>query len=372
MAVSDTQKVDLLYKKVFGVAKTDLGTNKSPSNESVASPSLLRGDIVWTQSSSIPAIATAVSEIVIAYKGVDSIKAVADTTTTPIGSVFPTWKTSIIDWIPPEFGATYFVKVYADNASATNPESTGTQIFDSGTGGVGEWYFDYQSGVLNFIGGTIPSALTSSKVIFISGYVYTGLKGTSNIPSSRIGNLNIKDNSISAVEVPGTSGDVILEPNGTGFSRIQGSRFNQSMPVFGESASLPSFSRSTYMARVTTTSAAPGELTFDGLTGGTTNRLVLPNFYAYKVSADIVAKTTTETATWTIKFLASREENASTIMIVGNTLTERIAADSTALSWTISAVADTVNGCISLFVTGEDSKTVRWLAAINTLELYQT
>jgi len=372
MAVSDTQKVDLLYKKVFGVAKTDLGTNKSPSNEAIASPSLLRGDIVWTQSSSIPAIAAAVSYIVTEYTGTDSIEAVADTTTSPIGGVYPTWKTNIIDWIPSEFGATYFVKVYVDNPSASNPQSTGTQIFDSGTGGIGEWYFDYQSGVLNFIGGTIPSALTSGKSIYVAGYVYSGLKGTSNIPNARLGNLNIHDNSITAVEVAGTSGDVIIEPNGTGFSRIQGSRFNQSMPIFGESTSLPSFSRGTYMARVTTTSAAPGELTFDGLAGGTTNRLVLPNFYAYKVSADIVAKTTTETATWNIKFLASRGTDASTIMIIGNTLTERIAADSTALSWTISAVADTVNGCISLFVTGEDSKTVRWLAAINTLELYQT
>jgi len=372
MAVSDTQKVDLLYKKAFGVAKTDLGTNKSPSNESVASPALIRGDRVWTQSASIPAVAAAVPYIVTAYTGIDSIKAVADTTTSPIGGIYPTWKTNVTDWIPSEFGATYFVKIYADSPSATNPESSGTQIFDSGIGGVGEWYFDYQSGVLNFIGGTIPSALTSGKAIFVSGYVYIGLTGTSNIPEARIGNLNIHDNSITAVEVAGTSGDVIIEPNGTGFSRIQGSRFNQSMPVFGESTSLPSFSRGTYMARVTTTSAAPGELTFDGLAGGTTNRLVLPNFYAYKVSADIVAKTATETATWTIKFLASREDNASTIMIIGNTVTERIAADSTALSWTISAGADTVNGCISLFVTGDDSKTVRWLAAINTLELYQT
>lgn len=372
MAISDTQKVDLLYKKAFGVAKTDTGINKSPSNESVASPSLLRGDIVWTQSSNIPAVAAAVPHIVTAYTGVDSVKALADTTTVPVNGVYPTWKTNIRDWIPSEFGSTYFIKVYADSPSATDPESTGTQLFDSGSGGSGEWYFDYQAGVLNFIGGTIPSALTSGKSVFISGYVYIGLIGTSNLPNARIGNLNIYDNSISAVEVPGTSGDVIIEPNGTGFSRIQGSRFNQSMPVFGESASLPSFSRGTYMAWVTTTSAAPGELTFDGLTPGTTNRLVLPNFYAYKVSADIVAKTATETATWTIKFLASREDNASTIMIIGNTLTERIAADSTALSWTISAVADTVNGCISLFVTGEDSKTVRWLAAINTLELYQT
>jgi hypothetical protein len=47
-------------------------------------------------------------------------------------------------------------------------------MFDSGIGGAGEWFFDYQSGVLNFIGGTIPAALTSSKLVFITGYRYIG------------------------------------------------------------------------------------------------------------------------------------------------------------------------------------------------------
>ena len=37
MAISDTQKVDLIYKKLFGATKTDLATNKSPSNEAIAS-----------------------------------------------------------------------------------------------------------------------------------------------------------------------------------------------------------------------------------------------------------------------------------------------------------------------------------------------
>ena len=59
--------------------------------------------------------------------------------------------------------------------------ATGTQMFDSGIGGVGEWFFDYQSGVLNFIGGTIPAALTSSKVVYITGYRYVGEIGLQTI-----------------------------------------------------------------------------------------------------------------------------------------------------------------------------------------------
>ena len=44
MAINQTAYVDLLVKKLLGVAKTDLPGNKSPSNESIASPLLNRGD----------------------------------------------------------------------------------------------------------------------------------------------------------------------------------------------------------------------------------------------------------------------------------------------------------------------------------------
>jgi hypothetical protein len=369
MAISDSQKVDLLYKRYFGVAKTDIGTNKSPSNEAISSPVFVRGDRIWTQSALIPPIAAAVELVVLDYTGSESVECSPDTSTTPIGGVYPTWLTNIVDWIPPEFGPTYFVKVYVDNPNASNPAATGTQVFDSGTGGIGEWNFDYQAGVLNFIGGTIPSALTAGKAVYVSGYKYIGLAGSGNIPAARIGNIEIKENTIKAANA---DGDIILQPDGLGHLRYQSSTISQVMPFASDSITMPSFSHGSYMARTTTENATPGELTFDGLTPGTTNRLVLPNFYAYKVSADIIAKTTTETVTWNIKFLASRGSNASTTTLVGATVTEKIAGNISAASWSISAVADTANGCVRLLVTGQDSKTIRWLAAINTLELYQT
>jgi len=177
MAISDTSKIDLLYKKLFGVAKTDTATNKGLGNESIASPSLVRGDKVWSQSGSIPATATAVGGIVQAYQTTARIECTAITSAVPVGGVYPSWNTNLADWISPEFGSDYFVKVYADTAGAANPVSTGTQLSDSGSGSIGEWYFDYQSGVLNFIGGTIPAALTAGKVIFVTGYRYIGATG---------------------------------------------------------------------------------------------------------------------------------------------------------------------------------------------------
>jgi len=60
--------------------------------------------------------------------------------------------------------------------------ATGTQLSDAGIAGVGEWFFDYQAGILNFVGSSpIPAALTSSKVIYITGYRYVGEKGLRTI-----------------------------------------------------------------------------------------------------------------------------------------------------------------------------------------------
>jgi len=182
MAITDSSKVDLLYKKLFGVAKTDTSTNKGASNESIASPALNRGDKIWVSAGDIPGTPPeSDTSIVQVYQNGTVVQCVADTTTVSISSVYPTWKTNLTDWIPSEFGSNYFIKVYADNAGAPNAPNSGTQIFDSGIAGVGEWFFDYQSGVLNFIGGTIPAALTSSKVIYIAGYRYVGTIGVSNI-----------------------------------------------------------------------------------------------------------------------------------------------------------------------------------------------
>ena len=207
MAISDSAKIDLLYKKYFGVTKTGLPGDKGASNEAIASPTLSRIDRLWTQAASIPATAAAVTDIVQAYTGSSAVQCTADNTTVVVSGIYPTWKTGLTDWIPSEFGGTYFVQAWVDSAGVANPTATGTQIFDSGISGVGEWNFDYSAGVLNFIGGTIPAALTASKVIYIVGYRYIGYRAT-NFSNISVGNINISGNTISS-----TSGNVYISAN---------------------------------------------------------------------------------------------------------------------------------------------------------------
>ena len=194
MAVSIAQYVDLLFKKLQGVTKTANSTVKSASNESIASPAFLRGDIVWMQSDQIPATAQAVSGIANARINGNSVQCVADTTVPPVGGIYPTWLSNVSYWIPQELGATWLPKVFVGPSAAANIQFTGTQIFAAGIGGVGEYYFDTQAGVLNFIGETIPTVLTAGNVVYISGYEYVGDLGVQNIPdNANIGNLQISN-----------------------------------------------------------------------------------------------------------------------------------------------------------------------------------
>ena len=219
MAVSIAQYVDLLVKKLQGVTKTANSVVKNASNESIASPLFLRGDIVWMQSNQIPATAQTVGNISLALTGTSAVECVADNTVPPISGVSPTWLTNTAYWIPQEFGATWLPKVYVGPPSAANIEATGTQIFSAGIGGTGEYYFDSQAGVLNFIGETIPSVLTSGNVVYVSGYQYVGALGVTNIPSnSNIGNINITGTTISSttsalVTIGGTGGLIIPTGN---------------------------------------------------------------------------------------------------------------------------------------------------------------
>ena len=177
MAISDAQKIDFLWKKLgYGVSKTDTNSQKNATNESISSPLLMRGDNVWQKANTIPTVIptsnTATVRIYSDASGSTSVETTADITAT----ANRTWLTNTADWIPPEFGSTYQLKVYIDVGGSDNPQSNGTQIFAAGSGNEDQWFFDYQSGVLHFIGDNLPSGL-SGKKIHVSGARYVGPKG---------------------------------------------------------------------------------------------------------------------------------------------------------------------------------------------------
>jgi len=179
MAISDSQKVDLLWKKVgFGKAKTDTNANKFAPNEAVVSEFIIKTSQIWTNSADVPAVKPSSNSSIIALY-TDATGSALETTEDGTASDNRTWKTGLTNWIPPGFGATYQLKVYAAASGATDAETSGTQLFETGSGNDDQWYFDYQSGVLNFIGTNLPTDIGTgtSNVIYVSGAKYIGSTG---------------------------------------------------------------------------------------------------------------------------------------------------------------------------------------------------
>ena len=139
MAISDSQKVDLLWKKVgFSKAKSDTNANKKAPNEAIVSDPIIKTASIWSQSDSIPGVMpSSNSSIVHVY--LDSVSGSLETTEDGTASDNRTWKTGTTNWIPPSFGATYQVKVYAITTGNGAPQTNGTQLFETGPGNDDQW-----------------------------------------------------------------------------------------------------------------------------------------------------------------------------------------------------------------------------------------
>ena len=216
MALADSTKVDYLWKKLgYGVAKTAPPSNKEAFNESIPSPLLMRGDNVWQSSGDIPGVKpSATSSIVQIYQDAAGGTATVECTEDLTSPDNQTWKTNLTNWIPTEFGSTYLVSVYVDDTGEAAPQSTGTQLFQAGSGNEDGWFFDYQAGLLNFNGDNIPSQIgtgVTGKSIYIVGARYVGPFGVGG--GSTIGNLTVTDTTVSTTNA---GSDIILQVTGNG------------------------------------------------------------------------------------------------------------------------------------------------------------
>ena len=212
MAITDAKKVDYLWKKIgYGATKTDTNASKKAPNEAIASPLLLRGDKTWNQASSIPGTMPGSSSGVVT---VYPTSAPDETTMDGTSTANRTWKTGITDWIPPEFGSTYQVKVYIHTSgNAGSAASSGDQVFATGSGNNDEWFFDYQSGVLHFIGSNLPNGINfSGKAVYISGARYTGTIGLQNNQADT-GDFSFSGNKLSTGS---SNADMEFDTAGTG------------------------------------------------------------------------------------------------------------------------------------------------------------
>lgn len=222
MAISDSQKIDFLWKKVgFGKAKTDTNSQKKAPNEPNASSLIIKDSDIWNQSGSIPGtIPSANSSVANVY--LDSVSGALETTEDATSTDNRTWKTGVTNWIPPQFGSTYQLKVYAAPTGTANVQSSGTQLFETGSGNSDEWYFDYQSGILNFIGDNLPSAIGTgtSNVIHVAGAVYVGNTGVTSTGTNMVYH-NVANLSVLYAQTTIEAGDFVkVDDGGDGEYRL--------------------------------------------------------------------------------------------------------------------------------------------------------
>ena len=246
MAISDSQKVDLLWKKVgFGKAKTDTNAQKKAPNESIVSDLIIKPAEVWSDVGSIPSTIPSSNTTVL------RIYSELETTEDSSATNNRTWKTGTTNWVPPKFGATYQLKVYVDTAGSGNPASNGTQLFETGSGNDDQWYFDYQSGTLNFIGTNLPSGVSDGNSIFVSGAKYQG-----NTFASGIKDVTLYNATIDSLAAPLKTSD-----GGTGLSTFTsgGVFFASNTSTMGQATG----------SNGQVLQVSSGNPTFDDLDGGT-------------------------------------------------------------------------------------------------------
>lgn len=187
MAIVDSEKLDLLWKKIgFGTTKSAKTVDKAGSNEIIPSPLPVYPSAIWGDAELIPSFAPAddTTEVKV-YSGATRIAATTDPTSTPNLTWLATQTqgditTRLTDFIPPTFGSSYAARVYIGDPSV----GPAARLFPDTTGE--EWVFDYSAGVLLFasaIPGPKPATIGTGTVdiatsgIFLEVYQYQGMRG---------------------------------------------------------------------------------------------------------------------------------------------------------------------------------------------------
>lgn len=154
----------------------------------------------------------------------------------------------------------------------------------------------------------------------------------------------------------GTPGNMIVSLDG-GFQQNRAGNF----AVTGDAES------NEYILRVTTTDATITEMFLDG--AGASGRMVLASDSTWAFHIHIVARRTdanNESAEYLRK--GAIDNNAGTTALVAAVQTLGTDIEDSA-AWDITVTADNTNDSLKIEVTGEATKTIRWVAFVRTIEV---
>lgn len=142
------------------------------------------------------------------------------------------------------------------------------------------------------------------------------------------------------------------------------SKYGQRVQAAGRFAAAGDAQHGSYVLRNSTANNTPTELFLDGSSA----RLTLASDTTYAFSILLVARRTDadgESAAY--EFKGCIDNNAGTTALVGS-VTKTVLAEDTA-GWDADVTADNTNDALILTVTGENAKTIRWVATVWTTEV---
>lgn len=111
-------------------------------------------------------------------------------------------------------------------------------------------------------------------------------------------------------------------------------------------------------------------LTSDANTANTSNQVILPNDSTYFFRVQLVARRTdtdNESSSYIFEGCVDRNANAASTSFIGSPSKQILAEDT--IVWDANIVPDTTNGGISVVVTGQANKTIKWVATVQTVEV---
>jgi hypothetical protein len=197
MSISDSQKIDFLWKKtVYGVSNTG-GTAKQGFEEAIGTSVPVYGNDIMAEALPVPAPGTTTS-VVQYYAPASAIRMTADATVAGslawvATSTYNNLATRLTNWIAPSIDAGYLVEIYKNDPTVPANKLNG------GTNN-SEWVFDYTSGILRFVN-TLPGGITSLHIV---GYRYVGKTGLGGA------GVNIRDAATTYEGATVTSGTYIM------------------------------------------------------------------------------------------------------------------------------------------------------------------
>ena len=126
-----------------------------------------------------------------------------------------------------------------------------------------------------------------------------------------------------------------------------------------------------YVVHKLTQSATLEKLTTDGQAVTGSNQVVLPDNATYLFDILVSAQredTIGERAAFRFEGVAFRNTGAATVdILIGGV--SKTSISKSEVPWDVSVATDTTNGAINIQVTGESAKSIRWVAAVKTVEV---